>query len=416
MLTPRFQLPDPNQSPDSLKNKTLILRCQQDPLHVAIKNPTPPQLEALLRHVNASLPSSIVGGLVESLRNETPINRGDMSFVAEVSKATIEEATSLVWNKGQPELTRYVVISSLSEDRDTDDADDTHKRFSGDRFQLTLDRTSDGHVEVALGWENGDCAESLESLNARWKKINEVYQSLEKPSPPWDLLPHATERAKGSHDDEYVFEGLTLVAYPMDPDVILEDIQDSREHEPDIAAGHDDDDEPEDEFGLFKGVTTGESPHVDEEEEDDGDARPESPGDDLTIIDPTPTQLTKIAALSSMPVTKDLIQRLMMLTYENGPITAERFEKVPSKVRESICVHRRATYILDGSLTESTRYSLDECDLNKPTMFTINLSSQKSTNPGQPNFLKSVLHWEFFSPECDVANWERIVAIARKRE
>ena len=429
MPTPRFQLPFPDESPDSLKNQTLILKCLQDPLHIVLKNPTPFEQDMLLRHVRAQLPAATLGMIIESLRNDTPLDRGALSYVAELSKVTIEDATSLVWNKGTPELTRYVVISSLADDRESENSEES-RHFSSDRFQLTIDKLASGDIEVALGWENGDCAESLDSLNQRWQQMDSVYTSLKRPTLPWDLLPIAVEREEGSHDDEYVFEGLTMVAYPMSPDVILQDLEseerNKREGAHDESRDADENDDREDEFGLFEGVETGEAPDDDDDLEDNlahdtsaPDADEESlamPGDDLIIIDPSPVQLTAIAKLSSMPVSKEFIQRVMMATYEAAPITTSRFETIPTKAKEKVCVHTRTTYILDGSLTESRRYSIDECDLNKPTMFRIDLSRHKSSTPGKPDVLKGVLHWEHFTPECEVANWDRIVEIARRRK
>ena len=438
MSTPRFQLPNPDESPNSLKNQSLILRCLQDPLYVVIKNPTPQQLAVLLRHVQASLPLATVGMIVESLRNETPLDRGALSYVAEKSKAAIEEGTSLVWHEGNPDLTRYVVISSPSEEQQHSEDEESSRTFSGDRFQLTIDRTDSGDVEVSLGWENGDCAESLESLNERWKRVNRVYIELDKEVPPWDLLPHAIERNHKNHDDEYTFDELTLVAYPMDPNVILQDLHDEKKgagtRERDDSDLDEDGDEPDDPYGLFTGAQAEEAPDVDSEEADgERNAKTTSSGlknsrtdeddaedlvmegDDLTIIDPSPTQLNRIAQLSSMPMTRDIVERVINLTKENGLITVAGFDNLPAHISSALCIHRRATYILNGSLSETSRYSLDENDLNKPTMFTINLFRQRATSAGQADQVKSVLHWECFSPDCTVANWARIVEIARKR-
>jgi hypothetical protein len=430
MHTPRFQLPFPDESPDSLKNQTLILKCLQDPLHVVIKNPTDFEQEMLLRPVGAQLPASTLGMIIESIRNNTPLDRGALSHVAEVSKVKIEDATSLVWSKGIPEVTRYVVISSLVPEGDDPHSENSH-HFSSDRFQLTIDKLPSGDIEVALGWENGDCAESLDALNQRWRKMDAVYHSLKRPTLPWDLLSTATERAKESHDDEYIFEGLTMVAYPMSPDVILQDLEGTQQNKHESARENsqehdeDEDDDNDDPFGLFNGVHTGEAPDPDDEPEDDAVDTRESaettaeselamPGDDLTILDPTPGQLTAIAKLSGMPISKDLVQRLMMTTYEGAQLTPMRFESVPAKTKEKICVHSRTTYILNRTFSDSRRYSIDECDLNKPTMFTIDLSREKATSPGRAEILKSVLHWEHFTSDCEVKNWDRIVEIARK--
>ena len=432
MLTPRFQLPDPDESPDSLKNQTLILRCMQDPLHVAIKNPSDGELEALLRQVPASLPTGALHMIIESLRENTPLDRGALSFIAEVSKATVEEATSLVWNDGKPELTRYVVISGLGEEPESD-GPNSSQGFAPDNFQLTIDRTGTGDIEVALGWENGDCAESLEALNDRWTRMNEVYKSLGREALPWDLLPHAIERSAQSHDDEYVFEGLTMAAYPMDLDVILQDLEtEERLRQEDVqeASGHHHDDarDDDDEWGLFQGVNTGEAPDDDEHAADfEDDSRSQSdegqdgsdalimPGEDLTIIDPTSHQLTSIAKLSSMPVSRQLIEQLMQATREGAPLQPDKFKFVSAKIREQICLHQRGTFILNGSMTETQRYSLDEVDLNKPTMFCINLTYQTPSTPQPDGVLKSVLHWEHFLPDYDVPNWDKIVDIAKRQ-
>lgn len=429
MPTPRFQLPFPDESSNSLKNQTFIPKCLQDPLHVVLKNPTDFEQEMLLRHVGAQLPPATLGMIIENVRNNTPLERGILSHVSELSKVKIEDATSLVWNKEVPEVTRYVVISSIPEGQETSQSD-ALRHFSSDRFQLTIDRLASGDIEVALGWENGDCAESLESLNQRWRRMDSVYHSLQRPSLPWDLLPIATERAEGSHDDQYIFEGLTMVAYPMDPDVIVQDLE-AEERDKRESARHsseerdeDDDDDLEDEFGLFEGVHTGETLDADDEPEGEGTNTLESaegdeeeglsmPGDDLVILDPTPNQLTAIAKLSGMPVTRELVQRLMMTTYEGAPIAPARFTSLPAKVRESICVHSRTTYTLNQTFSESRRYSIDECDLNKPTMFTIDLTRLKSSQPGRADVLKSVLHWEHFTPDCEVPHWDRIIEIAR---
>lgn len=431
MHTPRFQLPNPDESPNSLKNQTLILRCMQDPLHVVMKDPNNFELGVLMRHVGVSLPFTVVRMIVESLRDDTPIDRGALSFVAEISKASVEEATSLVWNNGKPELTRYVVISSLPDEQESQTTESS-RDFSPDRFQLTIDKTSKGEIEVALGWENGDCAESLDSLNERWKRMNALYKELGKDPLPWDLLPHASERETGSHDDEYPFQGLTMVAYPMDPDVILQDLnieeRTKREEDHEGNGNHhdhdrDDGDESDDAWGLFHGVDTGESPDSDDEnetptstlEDEEASEYPAMPGDDLTIIDPTSRQLYSIAKLSSMPVSKELINEIMQTTREGAQLTPARFASVPADIREQICVHQRGTFILNGSMTETHRYALDEVDLNKPTMFCMNLYYQRPSSPKKEGILKSVLHWEQFSPNADVPNWDRIVDIARRR-
>jgi hypothetical protein len=103
------------------------------------------------------------------------------------------------------------------------------------------------------------------------------------------------------------------------------------------------------------------------------------------------------------------------MTREKAPIVPQDFEHLAPTVREPLAIHRRATYLLEGSFSEAHRYSIDEYTLDKPTMFSIDLFRQPALTHDSSDFVKGVLHWEIFTSDADIPNWDRIVRAAKER-
>jgi hypothetical protein len=439
MFTPRFQLNDPNEPSNSFKNLNLIPRCLQDPLFLTVKNPTPAQQNTLLQQAGAVVHHGVFDMIATALKNGTELDRNFLSIIAETGKVIIEEATSLVWNEGGPELSRYVVIKRLSpDDSETEYLNESEEEFfSGDLFQLTIEISKKGEVEATLGWENGDCVESHESLISRWQKIDSVFRELKTEPPGFDLLPYAVAHSDTRNDDEYNVNGITLVCYAVEADVIVQDLDRegwASQNDPDDdddERSHDDDEDQEDEFGLFSSSQAdveGKELSLSDlhapsargylsEDEASGDTQSSAPfpGEDLTIIEPTPGQLSTIAKLSSITIPRKLAGQLLEMTRTKAPVRPEDFDYLESGIREPLAIHRRVTYTLEGSFSEAHRYSIDECEFNKPTMFSIDLFHQPALTRDSSDLVKSVLHWEIFSADADIPNWDRIVKAAKDR-
>jgi hypothetical protein len=225
----------------------------------------------------------------------------------------------------------------------------------------------------------------------------------------------------------------------MNEDVILQDLSrdergrraDQDEVDEDPFRDNEADDDDEDPFGLFTSARDGveqepgsvsdlylpsSSDYTDDDEfEDSASETHPYPGEDLTILDPTARQLTTIAQLSSMRITKDLAEHLLQMARTHAPLTAQDFEFVAPSIREPLAFHHRVTYTLQGSFSEAHRYSIDEFTLNKPTMFSINLFRQPALTKDSADFVKGVLHWEMFSDDADIPNWDRILKVAKER-
>ena len=442
MSTPRFQLNDPNEPSNSLKNLNFIPRFLQDPLFITIKNPTAAQQATLLDEAKAVIHPEAFHMIASALKNGTELDRNLLSHIAETGRVVIEEASSLVWNKATPEVSRYIVIRRLvpeESDMDLRDNQNSPELFSGDLFQLTLEHNGRGELEATLGWENGDCAESHQSLIRRWEMVDTVFRRLKMAPPPLDLLPCAAAHSDNRGDDEYNINGVTLVCYRINEDVILQDLSgDERGRRADQDEGAEErlrdnepDDDDEDPFGLFTSARDGveqepgsvsdlhlpsSSDYTDGNEFEDGVSESYPyPGEDLTILDPTARQLTTIAQLSSMRITTDLAEHLLQMARTHAPLTSQDFEFVAPSIRDPLAFHRRVTYTLQGSFSEAHRYSIDEFTLNKPTMFSINLFRQPALTKDSGDFVKGVLHWEMFSDDADIPNWDRILKVAKER-
>ncbi len=170
MHSPRFTFPHPEESPNSLKNRSLIITCLQDPRRVELKVPTIRDAEKLISHIGASVHPGVLAMAWDSLRENKPLDKGLISLTTPTSRATIEERETLVWHDSQSTVCRELTIRRLSREEGSMSAQEEsncHDQAEDFHLEVTLSRTEAGEVCVGVQWEDGAEAESITSLNKR---------------------------------------------------------------------------------------------------------------------------------------------------------------------------------------------------------------------------------------------------------
>ena len=96
----------------------------------------------------------------------------------------------------------------------------------------------------------------------------------------------------------------------------------------------------------------------------------------------------------------------------------EAFEGHSARALKDLAIHRRTTYTMDRSLRTKHSYDLVTYttaeDLPDPSI-SIALSLERLPLPGEEPFIKSVFEWTTFSDVAKIANWDRILRIAKER-
>jgi hypothetical protein len=153
MSTTRFQLTAPDEPSNSLKNLNFIPRFLQDPLLVTLKDPTPTQQAILLNEAGVTLHPYAFEMIATALKEGKELDRNVLSHIAETGRAIIEEATSPVWRKGAPEVSRYVVIKRVEPEESEmyiRNEELSEPYFNGNILQLTIENTDRGEIKATL--------------------------------------------------------------------------------------------------------------------------------------------------------------------------------------------------------------------------------------------------------------------------
>lgn len=440
MHSPRFTFPHPEESPGSLKNLNLIITCLQDPRRLELITPTIRDAEKLISHIGASVHPGVLAMAWDALRENKPLDKGLISLTTPTSRATIEERETLVWHDDTSTVCREIAIRRLSPmEGSMSVAEESNCHDTGDHFHLevTLSRTDTGEICMGVQWEGGSEAESIASLNKRWEKIQAVFTLLGEARAPWDLLPFAVEKSDRDDDDTYVFPKVRLYATLFPAELVEHELEQERqaqaraerERQEDWDTESDEDDESWKDSSFSSEFERDEDDGVeandDECEEGDSLHREDpypshihTPDQSLTILNPTPSQISKIANLSQMPLTPEIVEEVIACTRKGTPLMPEAFEGHSSRALRDLAIHRRTTFTMDRSL--STRHSYDLVtyttadDLPDPSL-AISLSVERLPLPEEEPFIKSVFEWTAFSEVAKIKNWDRILRIAKDR-
>jgi hypothetical protein len=436
MHSPRFTFPHPEESPNSLKNLNLIITCLQDPRRLELITPTIRDAEKLISHIGASVHPGVLAMAWDALRENKPLDKGLISLTSPTSRATIEERETLVWHDDTSTVCREITIRRLAPTEGSMSvAEESNCHDAGDHFHLevTLSRTDTGAICVGVQWEGGSEAESMASLNKRWEKIQGVFTLLGEECAPWDLLPFAVEKSDRDDDDTYKFQRVRLYATLFPAELVELELKQEREAQARAEREDSDDrdterDEDDETWGDSSYTSEFERDEDDEVEANDdefeeGDSLPYSsqihtPDQSLTILNPTPSQISRIANLSQMPLTPEIIEEVMAFTRKGSPLMPEAFEGHSSRALRDLAIHRRTTFTMDRSLSTTHFYDLVTYtaaeDLPDPSL-AISLSVERLPLPGEEPFIKSLFEWTAFCEVAKIENWDRILRIAKDR-
>ena len=440
MHSPRFTFPHPEESPDSLKNLSLIITCLQDPRRVELKVPTIRDAEKLISHIGASVHPGVLAMAWDSLRENKPLDKGLISLTTPTSRATIEERETLVRHDSQSTVCREITIRKLSPEEGSmsvAEESNCHDQAEDFHLEVTLSRTEAGEVCVGVQWEDGAEAESITSLNKRWEKIQEVFKVLGEQCAPWDLLPFAVEKSDKDDDDTYVFPKVRLYATLFPAELVEHELEQEREaqaraereksEDRDTESDEDDERWGDSTYSSEVERDEDENKEADDEDLDEGESRdtddpytaqPYTPDQSLTILDPTPLQISTIANLSRMPLTNGIIEEVIAFAKKGSPLMPEAFEGHSSQVLNDLAIYRRTTYTMERSLRTNHSYGFITHtaleDLPDPSL-SISLTLERLPLPGEEPFIKSVFEWTIFSEIAKIENWDRILRIAKER-
>lgn len=437
MHPPRFTFPHPEESPDSLKNIDLIITCLQDPKRLELRNPTLREAEKLIAHIGASVHPAVISMIWEALQENKPLERSPISLTTPTSKGVIEERETLLWNNDQSSVCREVRIARLAPEEDSltfNDATDRCGSFTESFLHVNLSRSPTGEISLALEWEGGQEAESTASLNHRWEKIREVFKLLGEDPPPWDSRPFAIEKTDRYDDDIYVFGGIKLFAALFPAELVEHELEQEREaqaraqEEADAYSTERDDDTEDWGSASFSSELKeddesniddqGEPPHNISKGEDPYGSNSCTPDHSLTILSPTSRQITTIANLSRMAVTKEIVEEVLALTTKGSPLMPEAFEGHAASALNDLSIQRRTIFTMHRGLKTTHSYALDihtaADNLPDPTLSII-LSHEKFPIPGESSFIKSIFEWTLFSELATIKNWDKILRIAKER-
>jgi hypothetical protein len=374
---------------------------EHDPSELILLDPPQDKLDFCLSQVDTSLHPSVLEMIENSLKNELPLDVAILSQSAETSRALIEERVTLRIEEGQPRYIRAVVISKL---RPPDGLELEH--FDEDHRDLALhiSKSVTGKIEAILTWDDGNLSTDLTMLRERWERVDKLYTDLGLPVLPFDLGPLAHDPSGQDPDPLFDFKGTTLAAYLTPPEVILTYHENSNPTDEELSLPEDGDP-----ASLFE----------DEEDEDEGTPsmshrgalKPE-PGEELTIMNPTATQLSKIANLSGLPASPALMKKLLDATLNGQDLTPQNFESLSVRDYENVAISSRKTFQLAGSLSRRTMISVEDIRDNEGVGFTLNLTHSAGVNSNKKASLQAVLNWTIFSLDAHVENWDRILRIA----
>lgn len=412
MSSSRFSTSGPRGGQPELSS--LVLKCQQDPLDVILTDPTSDQLETALSHVGVSLHNAALDMTAEAISRDLPLDESVLSEVALTSNATIEERHTY----SGTEVVREIIVRRLpfsDEGEEVDREVDEHGMIFVDErsLELRLAINSDDKLEASLSWENYDCSDSLNTLLDRWKRIDELFHALGKPELPWDISPFLKATSPDEGDDRYAFNGVTLCAYPADPEVILDYTDQKQWADPNDSSFDNDEEEKDEEYYTN---SSEDDDSFEDQQSSDQDVSHRQPGDEIVIINPTARQLAKIANLSSAPMTKEVFEAVLSAIHQKRPFNAKSLANVSQDVLSKMSVHVRHTYHLEQGLTDSVSVHVDETDMAKPILFSVSLSNQESTIFGESDRIQAVLNWEQFSATATVKNWGKIVETSQSND
>jgi hypothetical protein len=254
---------------------------------------------------------------------------------------------------------------------------------------------------------------------------------------PWDLLPFAVEKSDRDDDDTYKFQRVRLYATLFPAELVELELDQEREAQARAERENSDDRDTESDEDD---ETWSDSSYTSEFEQDEDDgvganddefgegdslhgedpypSQTHTPDQSLTILNPTPSQISRIANLSHMPLTPEIVEEVLAFTKKGSPLMPEAFEGHSSRALSDLAIHRRTTFTMDRSL--NTRHSYDLVTytaaeaLPDPSL-AISLSVERLPLPGEEPFIKSFFEWTAFSEVAKIENWDRILRIAKDR-
>ena len=405
MGSSRFSFPTSPNNPNP--ETQFMYKGEHDPSELILLDPPQDKLNFCLSQVEVSLHPTVLEMIEQCLTNDLPLDVAILSETAETSRALVEERVTLRVEEGQPTYIRAVVISKLlpPDEIELEYFDEDHRDLA-----LHITKSITGKIEAILTWEDESLSTDLNMLRERWERVDKLYTDLGLPVLPFDLGPLAHDPSGQDPDPLFDYKGTTLAAYPTPPEVILTYHENS----------------PTDEKETWKPISPledGDSAgiYVDEDDQDIDDEAPSTsndrkltpePGEELTIINPTAIQLSKIANLSGMPASPSLMRKLILAVQKSQEITPQNFASISAEEYENVAISSRKTFQLGGGLSRQSVISVEDIRDHDGVGFTINLTHSAGSTSHKKASLQAVLNWAIFSVEAHVENWDRILQIA----